>query len=131
MPETLERELLATAPRTPTFDVTGWVLRISAAILFLGVGLSKFESDSQWVGLFAAIGLGDWFRYLTGALQAVGGALFLLPKTVPVAAAVAGSTMLGAVAAHLFVLGTGIGGAVIPAIVLAFVVWVALRRAEA
>lgn len=128
--ETLERDFLSPSPQTPSFDVTGWVLRVSAAILFLSVGLSKFESDSHWVRLFAAIGLGDWFRYVTGALQVVGGALFLVPKTVPAAAALAGATMLGAVAVHLFVLGTGVGGAIIPAIVLAFVACVALRRVD-
>ena len=124
------RDFLAPAPLTPSFDVTGWVLRIAAAILFLGVGLSKFDADSYWVTLFVAIGLGDWFRYLTGTLQAVSGVLFLVPRTVPVAAALAGSTMLGAIGVHLFVLPTGIGGAIIPAIVLAFVAWVAVHRPE-
>jgi len=32
----VERPLLATPERVPTFDVTGWVLRISAGLLFLG-----------------------------------------------------------------------------------------------
>jgi hypothetical protein len=128
---TLDRDFLAPAAQTPSFDVTGWVLRISAAILFLGVGLAKFETDSYWVKLFAEIGLGDWFRHLTGAMQALGGVLYLVPKAVPVAAALTGATMLGAIAVHVFVLGTGVGGALIPAIVLAFVVWVALRRPEA
>lgn len=43
---TVERQYLATPDRVPTFDVTGWMLRISAAGLFLGVGLTKFNSDS-------------------------------------------------------------------------------------
>lgn len=128
--EATGRDFLAPAPQTPSFDVTGWVLRISAAILFVGVGLSKFEADSYWVQLFAAIGLGDWFRYLTGTIQAVSGVLFLARRTLPAAAVLAGSTMLGAIVVHLFVLGTGLGGALIPAIVLVFVVAVALRRPE-
>ena len=33
---TVEREFLAAPERVPTFDVTGWVLRISLAVLFLG-----------------------------------------------------------------------------------------------
>jgi hypothetical protein len=82
------------------------------------------------VKLFVAIGLGDWFRYLTGAIQAVSGVLFLAPRTVPIAAALAGATMLGAIGVHLFVLPTGIGGAIVPAIVLAFVAAVALHRPE-
>ena len=37
---------------------TGWVFRISAGLLFLAVGLTKFN-DRSWVGLFADIGFGD------------------------------------------------------------------------
>ena len=78
----LGRLSLATPERVPTFDVTGWVLRISASVLFLGVGVTKFNTDSYWVRLFAEIGFGDWFRYLTGGLQVASGLLFLIPRTV-------------------------------------------------
>ena len=124
------RDFLAPAPLTPSFDVTGWVLRIAAAILFLGVGVSKFEADSYWVTLFVAIGLGDWFRYLTGALQVAGGLLFLIPKTIYVGLVLAGGTMVGAIIVHLFVLGTGVGGAIIPAALLIFTMAVAARRPD-
>lgn len=73
-------------------------------MLFLGVGFAKSSSDSYWVRLFADIGLGDWFRFLTGALQVAGGLLFLLPRTVYPAAMLAGSTMIGAVVVHMLVL---------------------------
>lgn len=123
-----ERELLASPDRVPTFDVSGWVLRIAASAVFLGVGFTKFESDSSWVGLFAQIGLGDWFRYLTGALQMAGGLLFLMPRTVYAAAVLAGGTMVGAVVVHMFVLDTGVGGAIIPLALLIFVTAVAAHR---
>jgi hypothetical protein len=38
--------------------------------------------------------------------------------------------MVGAVAVHLFVLDTGVGGAIIPFALLLFLVAVAMRRAE-
>jgi uncharacterized membrane protein YphA (DoxX/SURF4 family) len=126
----LERPLLAAPERAPTFDVTGWVLRIAACAVFVGVGLTKFASESLWVKLFARIGLGDWFRYLTGALQVTGGLLFLIPRTVYVALALAGVTMVGAIIVHLFVLDTGVGGAVIPLALLIFIVAVAVRRPD-
>lgn len=126
----VERPSLAAPERVPTFDVTGWMLRISAGLLFLGVGLAKFDSNSYWVRLFADIGLGDWFRYVTGALQVAGGLLFLVPRAIYPAAVLAGSTMLGAVFMHLFVLGTGPGGAIFPLALLAFIAVVATRRAE-
>lgn len=80
--------------------------------------------------LFADIGLGDSFRYLTGALQVAGGLLFLIPRTVYVAAVLAGSTMTGAVVAHMFVLDTGIGCAIFPLALLAFIAVVAAPRPE-
>jgi putative oxidoreductase len=109
-------------------DVTGWVLRLSAGVLFLTVGSEKFQAESYWVELFAEIGLGVWFRYLTGALQMTGGLLLLFPGTARVGAVLAGCTMAGAVAVHLFVLNTGLGAAIVPAALLAFVTAAGFRR---
>jgi hypothetical protein len=99
-------------------------------MLFLGVGLAKFSADSYWVSLFADIGLGSWFRHLTGALQVAGGLLFLIPRTVHAAAVLAGGTMAGAVVVHLLVLDTGIGGAIFPLALLVFIAVVATHRPE-
>jgi len=114
-------------PQQHTPDVTAWVFRISAGLLFLAVGIAKFQTRSIWVQLFADIGLGDWFRYLTGTIQFIAGLLLLVPRTARGGAALAACTMVGAVAVHLFVLDTGIGGAVIPAIILGFLATVGLR----
>lgn len=113
---------------SPTVDVTGWAMRLAASALFISVGSEKFQSGSYWIRLFAGIGLGDWFRYLTGSLQIVGGLLLILPPTSRLGAAIIGSTMAGAVFVHLFVLPTGIGGAIIPAALLGFVAVIAFRR---
>jgi uncharacterized membrane protein YphA (DoxX/SURF4 family) len=117
-------------PQQDSFDVTGWVMRISAGLLFVAVGLAKFQSRSIWVQMFTDIGLGDWFRYLTGTIQCAAGLLLLVPRTTKTGAGLAGCTMAGAVAAHLFVLDTGVGGAIIPAIILAFIAAVGLRSSE-
>jgi uncharacterized membrane protein YphA (DoxX/SURF4 family) len=127
---TVDGPLLSVPERLPAFDVRGWVLRIAAAGLFLAVGLTKFRASSLWVRMFADIGLGDWFRYLTGALQATAGLLFLMPRMVIAAAVLAGGTMAGAVLVHLFVLDTGLGGAIIPLALLGFVVFVARQRID-
>ncbi len=61
--------------------------------------------------MFDAIGIGEWFRYLTGAIE-VGSAISLLVPSFAAFGAVALSfTMLGAVTAHLFVIG---GSPVLP-----------------
>ncbi len=124
----VERDLPATSERVPAFDAIGWILRIAAAAVFLSVGISKLESNPFWVKLFAQIGFGDWFRYLTGVLQVAGGLLFLVPRTVVAGAVLACSTMAGAVVVHMFMLGTGVGGAIIPFVLLLFSVAVAMRR---
>ena len=61
-------------------NVVLWILQIGAAGMFLMVGFLKLSGDPQLVGLFEAIGLGQWFRYLTGTLE-VAGALLLLIHT--------------------------------------------------
>ena len=126
----VERDLLSTAERVPTFDTIGWILRIAAAAVFVSVGISKLESDPFWVTMFAQIGLGNWLRYLTGVLQVAGGLLLLTRRTVLAGAVLTGVTMAGAVVAHLFVLGTGVAGAIIPFVLLLFVCAVALRRSD-
>jgi putative oxidoreductase len=115
---------------SPRFDVTGWVLRLSAGAIFLAVGIAKFGTESTWAKLFAEIGLGSWFRYLTGMLQVVGGLLLIAPPTTRAGAVLVGCTMAGAVLVHLLVLDTGVGGAIIPAAVLIFVAVIALRRPD-
>jgi uncharacterized membrane protein YphA (DoxX/SURF4 family) len=91
-----------------------WILQIGAAGMFLMVGFSKLAGDPQLVGLFDAIGLGQWFRYLTGSLEIVGAVLLLIPRLCGLGALLLVGTMLGAVATHLFV----VGGSPLPAIIL-------------
>jgi hypothetical protein len=75
------------------------------------------------VQVFDAVGLGQWFRYLTGAIEVAGAVLLLIPVTSFFAGLLLTATMTGAVVTHLFV----IGGNPAPALVLlamsAFVAW--------
>jgi len=113
-----------------TVDVQDWVLRAALALFFTIYALEKIFAgpDSYWIPLFAAIGFGQWFRYATAAIQLLGAVLILVPPTALVGAFLLGSTMVGAIFFHLFRLGTGVGGAIIPAVLLGFVVAAASRR---
>ena len=82
-------------------------LPIPFGLLFVYIGWTKFDSDSMWVQIFARIGFGQWFRYVTAAIQIAGGLLLLLPRTRVMGGAMIASTMLGAAAADVFVLGYG------------------------
>jgi putative oxidoreductase len=91
-----------------------WVPQIVAAALFLLAGSSKLAGAPMQVDLFRAIGLGQWFRYLTGALEVGGAAGLFVPALAPFAALVLAAVMVGAVLTHLFI----IGGNPLPAMVL-------------
>jgi putative oxidoreductase len=65
------------------------------------------------VGLFDAIGFGQWFRYVTGSLEVLGAVLLLILRLSGLGALLLVGAMLGAVATHL------VGGASpLPAIIL-------------
>src|SRR6266853_6346229 len=105
----------------PKLFATDWLLRGAAALVFILIGMEKL-TGTTWVKLFEEIGFGQWFRYFTGVVQITGSALFLIPWTARLGAALIGCTMLGAMILHVFVLSTGAFAAVVPAILLVFVV---------
>jgi len=94
-----------------------WILQIGAAGMFLMVGFFKLSGDPRLVGLFDAIGFGQWLRYVTGSLEVVGAVLLLIPRLSGLGALLLVGAMLGAVATHLFV----VGGSPLPAIILLIV----------
>jgi len=88
-----------------TMNIVLWVLQIAAAGMFVMAGFSKLSGNEQMVGLFAAIGLGQWFRYLTGTLEVAGAILLVIPRTSGLGALLLVGVMIGAVTTHLFVIG--------------------------
>ena len=54
-------------------DVTLWILEIAAAMFFRAGG-SKVAGATAMVGPFDTIGIGQWFRYVTGGLEVLGAA---------------------------------------------------------
>ena len=107
--------------RTGRFGL--WTVQIALAGLFLLAGSSKLLGAAAMVALFEAIGVGQWFRYLTGFIE-VGSALALLvPSFAVFGALTLVPTMMGAIATHLFIVG---GSPALSAVLLlgsAIVVW--------
>jgi uncharacterized membrane protein YphA (DoxX/SURF4 family) len=91
-----------------------WAAQIVAAAAFLMSGGMKLLSLGPAAEMFGIIGLGQWFRYLTGTIEVVSAVLLLVPGLAFFGAALLVPTMIGAIATHLFV----IGGTPAPAIVL-------------
>ena len=104
-------------------NVTLWVLQIGAAGMFLMVGFLKLSGNAQMVGLFEAIGVGQWFRYLTGILEVAGAILLLLRRTSGLGALMLAGVMVGAVVTHLFIVGGSPLGAIILLVVTGVVAW--------
>ena len=104
-------------------NVVLWVLQIAAAGMFLMVGFLKLSGNAQLVGLFEAIGLGQWFRYLTGTLEVVGAILLLIPRTSGLSALMLAGVMACAVVTHVFIVGGSPLGAIILLVVTGVVAW--------
>ena len=68
-------------------------------------GLAKVFGDPAMVEMFATIGVGQWFRYVVGALEISGAAGLLIPRLSGPAALGLVCLMVGATLANLFVLG--------------------------
>jgi putative oxidoreductase len=121
----LAHSLTQAAPvrRGRTGSVVLWAVQIALAGMFLLVGSSKLLSDPAMVGLFDAIGVGQWFRYLTGLIEVSSAVALLVPSFAVFGALALVATMIGAVTTHLFIVG---GSPALPAILLlgsAAVVW--------
>lgn len=103
----------SSAPRRWT-SISLWAVRGLLALAFAAAGTAKLYGVPMLVEEFEHIGLGQWFRYLTGTLEIFGAALIIIPSTVAFGAALLCCIMIGAIFTHVFV----IGGSPLPAIVL-------------
>ena len=104
-------------------NVVLWVLQVAAAGMFLMVGFLKLSGNPQLVGLFEAIGLGQWFRYLTGSLEVLGAVLLLIPRLSGLGALMLAVVMTGAVITHLLIVGGSPLMAIILLVVTGVIAW--------
>jgi putative oxidoreductase len=74
-----------------------------AAIFFL-VGGAKLAGQQEMIRLFRDIGLGEWFRYLTGMVEVSGALLLVVPVLSGASAIALGAVMIVASIVELFVL---------------------------
>jgi putative oxidoreductase len=105
-----------------------WVVQVGAAAMFIMAGFSKISGNPQMVGLFQAIGMGQWFRYLTGSLELAGAVLLIIPRLSGFGGALLTGVMVGAVATHAFVIGGDPTMAIVLLVASVFVAWG--RRAQ-
>jgi putative oxidoreductase len=108
---------------SPTQRRLVWGVRILLALAFGAAGVAKLAGAAQMVQVFDAVGIGQWFRSVTGVVEVLGAVLLLVPATGFLGGLLLTGTMVGAVATHLVL----IGGSAVPALTLgllsAFVAW--------
>ena len=102
-----------------------WTLQIVSAGMFLLAGALKLTGNPMMVQMFGAIGLGQWFRYLTGTIEVAGAVALLVPAVSAYGAAALAATMVGAILTHLFIVG---GSPVVPILLLASTTTIAWAR---
>ncbi|MGH3095344.1 MAG: DoxX family protein [Streptosporangiales bacterium] len=95
-------------------NIALWCLQVVTAVAVVGAGLATVGGAAQPVEMFDRIGAGEWFRYLTGALEVAGGLGLLIPTLRGLAGLALAALWVGATATHFFV----IGGNPVPAVVL-------------
>jgi putative oxidoreductase len=93
-----------TATRRRALNIALWAMQALLALMFAMAGLSKVFGDPAMVEMFATIG--QWFRYVVGALEIAGAAGVLVPRLSGLAALGLICLMAGAILTNLFVLGT-------------------------
>ena len=69
-----------TLPVSRSKTIIVWILRLLMAALFLFASFMKLTGKPDMVAEFDTIGLGQWFRYLTGLLEVIGGIGILVPS---------------------------------------------------
>jgi hypothetical protein len=108
------------------FVITGWILRVAAAVILLQTLFFKFTGAPESVYIFTVVGQEPWGRIGSGIVELIASILLVLPVTACVAsgALLALGVMSGAIFFHLTKLGIVVlddGGTLFA---LAVIVWV-------
>jgi len=111
--DALRRSGFGVARNTPDAAVVGGTrvrflvlefIELLLAGIFFVVGGAKLVGRHDMVTLFRDVGIGQWFRYLTGGIEVTGAALLVAPLFSGISAVALGSVMIAATLIELFVL---------------------------
>jgi putative oxidoreductase len=82
-----------------------WVVQVLGAILLFMAGFAKLAGDEQMVQMFVAIGIGQWFRYVTGLIEFASATLLLIPALSGIGALLIVPIMIGVIVTHVLIIG--------------------------
>jgi putative oxidoreductase len=115
--------LTVTAPTSRSKVIGFWVLKILFGLAFIAAGSAKIYGPPAMVAEFDAVGLGQWFRYFTGASEIIGAIMLLTPRTTGFGALLLAVICVGAFFAQLFALHGDIIHTIVMGIVLIAIAW--------
>ena len=100
-----------------------WALQILTAAAFLMAGFAKLSGQPEMVETFDKVGVGQWFRYVTGGIEVASALLLLIPRLTPVGAFLLLCTMVGAVLTHVALIGGSPLAALVLGLLAALILW--------
>jgi uncharacterized membrane protein YphA (DoxX/SURF4 family) len=108
--------------------IGSWVLQGIVAAAFFAAGAAKLTGAAYMVQVFDQIGIGQWFRFVTGSVEVAGALALVAPGLASLGGILLGTTMVFATLTHLFVLHTSPVPAIVLGLLNALIVY--LRRDE-
>src|ERR671919_44126 len=117
------RRAASATSRRRAVNIALWALQALLALMFAMSGFAKVGGDAAMVEMFATIGIGQWFRYLVGALEIAGAVGVLVSRLSGLAALGLLCLMAGAILTNVLVLGTSPLLPIVLMLVSALVAW--------
>ena len=106
-------------------------LRVLLTAAFVMAGGAKLMGAEMMVQTFDAVGVGQWFRYVTGLIEIGGAILLWIPAYRLVGAVLLAVTMVGATLAHLLILGPSAVPAIVLGVMAAVVIYLERNATKA
>ena len=97
--------------------------KVLLTLAFVAAGGAKLAGIDMMVATYEAIGVGQWFRYVTGVIEIGAAALLWVRGREFIGAGLLVATMIGAVLAHLVILGPSTVPAIVLGVLAALVLW--------
>src|SRR5688572_6947527 len=104
-------------------NIVLWTLQVLVALAFIAAGSGKLLGSADMIALFDAVGIGQWFRYVTGLLEVLGAVLLVVPGRAVFGAVLLACVMAGAVVAHLTVVPAPLTPALVLFALTALIAW--------
>ncbi len=101
-----------------------WALKIILAILFISAAGAKLAGIPYMVAEFNVVGLGQWLRYFTAAMEISGGVLLLWPSRQAFGALLLMCVCIGAFFAQLLAIHQNVIHTIVIGGILAAIAWV-------